>query len=38
MAEALPKEMNVVELAGFGGPEVLKPAKRPVPTIAPRTC
>jgi putative PIG3 family NAD(P)H quinone oxidoreductase len=33
MAEALPKEMNVVELAGFGGPEVLKPARRPVPTV-----
>jgi len=31
MAETLPAEMNVVELAGFGGPEVLKPAKRPMP-------
>src|SRR5262249_42602093 len=33
MAETLPKEMNVVELAGFGGPEVLKPARRPLPAI-----
>ncbi|HVO04997.1 MAG TPA: NAD(P)H-quinone oxidoreductase [Candidatus Cybelea sp.] len=31
MTEALPQEMNVAELAGFGGPEVLKPARRPVP-------
>jgi putative PIG3 family NAD(P)H quinone oxidoreductase len=33
MAEALPKEMNCVVLDGFGGPEVLKPGKRPVPSI-----
>src|SRR3954468_4427599 len=33
MAEPLPNEMNVVELAGFGGPEVLKPAKRSLPTV-----
>jgi NADPH:quinone reductase len=25
------EEINVVELAGFGGPEVLKPARRPMP-------
>jgi len=31
---ALPQEMNVVELAGFGGPEVLKPAKRALPATA----
>jgi len=35
VTEALPKEMNVVELAGFGGPDVLKPARRPVPTAGP---
>jgi putative PIG3 family NAD(P)H quinone oxidoreductase len=29
----MPKEMNVMELAGFGGPDVLKPARRPVPEI-----
>jgi putative PIG3 family NAD(P)H quinone oxidoreductase len=33
MTETLPKEMNVVELAGFGGPDVLKPGRRPVPSI-----
>jgi NADPH:quinone reductase len=33
MAEALPKEMNCVVLDGFGGPEVLKPGRRPVPSI-----
>ncbi|HVY98751.1 MAG TPA: NAD(P)H-quinone oxidoreductase [Dongiaceae bacterium] len=36
MAEALPKdlpkEMNCVLLDGFGGPEVLKPGRRPVPS------
>ncbi len=32
MAEALPKEMNCVVLDGFGGPEVLKPGRRPVPS------
>src|SRR3954469_18618391 len=30
---ALPSEMNCVVLDGFGGPEVLKPGKRPMPTI-----
>ncbi len=34
MAEILPKEMNCIVLDGFGGPEVLKPGKRPVPQIA----
>jgi len=29
----LPGEMNCIVLDGFGGPEVLKPGKRPVPTI-----
>jgi len=29
----LPSEMNCVVLDGFGGPEVLKPGKRPMPTI-----
>jgi len=33
MAEALPKEMNCVVLDGFGGPEVLKPGRRPVPSV-----
>src|ERR1700750_1270981 len=33
MAEALPKEMNCIVLDGFGGPEVLKPGRRPVPSI-----
>ncbi|HEY4161690.1 MAG TPA: NAD(P)H-quinone oxidoreductase [Dongiaceae bacterium] len=33
MTETLPKEMNVVELAGFGGPDVLKPGRRSVPSI-----
>jgi putative PIG3 family NAD(P)H quinone oxidoreductase len=28
---SLPETMNVAEISGFGGPEVLKPAKRPVP-------
>jgi len=28
---ALPQEMTAIELDGFGGPEVLKPARRPVP-------
>lgn len=31
MPEALPKEMNCIVLDGFGGPEVLKPSKRPMP-------
>ncbi len=30
-ADALPQEMNFVELDGFGGPEVLKPARMAVP-------
>ena len=29
----LPSEMNCVVLDGFGGPEVLKPGKRPTPTF-----
>jgi putative PIG3 family NAD(P)H quinone oxidoreductase len=29
----LPSEMNCVVLDGFGGPEVLKPGKRPVPAF-----
>jgi putative PIG3 family NAD(P)H quinone oxidoreductase len=33
MAEALPTEMNCIVLDGFGGPEVLKPGKRPMPTL-----
>jgi len=33
MSNALPKEMNCVVLDGFGGPEVLKPGRRPVPSI-----
>jgi putative PIG3 family NAD(P)H quinone oxidoreductase len=33
LPKQMPKEMNVVELAGFGGPDVLKPARRPVPEI-----
>jgi putative PIG3 family NAD(P)H quinone oxidoreductase len=32
MADAHPKEMNCVVLDGFGGPEVLKPGRRPVPS------
>ncbi len=31
---ALPPEMTVVEIASFGGPEVLRPAKRPLPQPA----
>jgi putative PIG3 family NAD(P)H quinone oxidoreductase len=33
LPKQMPKEMNVVELAGFGGPDVLKPARRPVPEV-----
>jgi putative PIG3 family NAD(P)H quinone oxidoreductase len=33
MAEALPKDMNCIVLDGFGGPDVLKPGRRPVPSI-----
>jgi putative PIG3 family NAD(P)H quinone oxidoreductase len=33
MSNPLPKEMNCVVLDGFGGPEVLKPGRRPVPSI-----
>ena len=29
----LPSEMNCVVLDGFGGPEVLKPGKRPMPAV-----
>lgn len=28
----VPKTMRVVEIAGFGGPDMLRPAERPVPT------
>ena len=35
MNAQLPKQMNVVEIAQPGGPEVLKPAKRPVPGPGP---
>ncbi len=31
MSDSLPREMTVIGLDGFGGPEVLKPARRPVP-------
>ncbi|WP_374384869.1 NAD(P)H-quinone oxidoreductase [Dongia sp.] len=31
---SLPSEMTAIELNGFGGPEVLKPGKRPLPTLA----
>jgi putative PIG3 family NAD(P)H quinone oxidoreductase len=31
---ALPSEMNCIVLDGFGGPEVLKPGKRPMPKPA----
>jgi NADPH2:quinone reductase len=30
---SLPAEMTVIEIDGFGGPEVLKPARRPLPEI-----
>jgi NADPH:quinone reductase len=33
--EQLPAEMTVVELNGFGGPEVLRPGRRPVPAPGP---
>jgi putative PIG3 family NAD(P)H quinone oxidoreductase len=32
MTEALPQEMNCIVLDGFGGPEVLKPGRRPLPS------
>jgi NADPH2:quinone reductase len=32
---ALPATMKAIEIAGYGGPEVLKPAQRPVPQPAP---
>ncbi len=31
MAEILPSEMNVIEMAGPGGPEVLRPGRRALP-------
>jgi putative PIG3 family NAD(P)H quinone oxidoreductase len=31
---ALPSEMTAIEITSFGGPEVLKPAKRPLPVLA----
>ena len=33
-----PTEMNCIVLDGFGGPEVLKPGKRPMPAMAPKRC
>lgn len=30
---ALPSEMTAIEITSFGAPEVLKPAKRPLPTL-----
>jgi putative PIG3 family NAD(P)H quinone oxidoreductase len=35
MTDMLPATMHVVEIAGYGGPEVLKPASRPVPKPGP---
>jgi NADPH2:quinone reductase len=35
MSDSLPETMNAIEIAGFGGPEVLKPARRPVPRPGP---
>ena len=35
MTAELPKEMTVIELNGFGGPEVLKSGKRPMPVVGP---
>lgn len=34
-ANALPAEMQVMEMAGRGGPEVLRPGRRPLPTPGP---
>ncbi len=34
MPDNLPENMNAIEIAEFGGPDVLKPAKRPVPKPA----
>ena len=31
----LPTEMNAIEISSFGGPEVLRPAKRPLPQLGP---
>ena len=31
----IPTEMTAIELNGFGGPEVLRPGKRPVPALGP---
>jgi len=31
---ALPNEMTAIEITSFGGPEVLKPGKRPLPVLA----
>ena len=30
----LPNEMTAIEISSFGGPEVLRPAKRPLPQLA----
>ena len=31
----LPNEMTAIEISSFGGPEVLRPAKRPLPQLGP---
>ena len=35
MSSALPATMNVIEMTGAGGPEVLKPGQRPLPVPRP---
>jgi NADPH2:quinone reductase len=35
MANPLPETMNAIEIAEFGGPDVLKPARRPAPKPGP---
>ena len=35
MSSALPATMNVIEMTGAGGPEVLKPGQRPLPVLRP---
>lgn len=35
MSTSLPATMNVIEMTGPGGPDVLKPAQRPLPRIEP---
>src|SRR6188474_2020631 len=31
----IPKKMRAIEIAGHGGPEVLRPVERPVPDLGP---